>query len=91
MSKVIINHSDTQALKSVIDEMHSQDGQWGLQNHQIFTWMAILGEEFGKLCQASLRNKLAGGDVYHVREKAVNVAAVALQIIERIDEQSHRT
>jgi hypothetical protein len=76
----------TLALAAVLDERARQDKKWGVQNHDIFTWLAILGEEYGETCQAVLNTKFEGvTDLKRVREEAVQTAAVALAMIECID------
>lgn len=78
---------DYPALQSVLDERQRQNAKWGVQNHDGFVWIAILGEELGELSQAVLETKFGGkhGGMENVRAEAVQCAAVALQIVECID------
>lgn len=73
------------ALKSVIAERARQDKLWGEQNHDPFTYLAVLVEEVGELAQAALHTKFGGDAAAGLREEAVHVAAVALAIVECLD------
>lgn len=71
------------ASESLIDcERTRQDSKWGVQNHDGPTWLAILGEEVGELCQCVLHAKFGGSQSDKVLEEAVQVAAVAKAIVE---------
>lgn len=79
-------HESTPALASVLDEMKRQDIRWGADRDQHpFVWGAILTEEVGELNQAFLHNNFGGSHAGTARHEAVQVAAVALQIIEYFD------
>jgi NTP pyrophosphatase (non-canonical NTP hydrolase) len=67
-------------LEEVAEERARQDGKWGQQNHVPAIWIVILGEEFGELCQASLES-----DHVAMRTEALQVAAVAVAFVERLD------
>lgn len=76
-----------QARKLIDAERARQDAKWGEQNHDPQVWMAILGEEFGELCQAAndLRWPKSEPDAdpfRHALVEAVQTAAVAQAIIE---------
>ena len=78
------------ALDAVIDERDRQDAKWGEQNHDPFAYLAILSEEVGELSQAALHLRFPtplkdGPHLRHLRDEAVQVAAVALAIVECID------
>ena len=66
----------------IIVERDRQDKKWGVQNHDGPTWLAILGEEVGELCQCVLHAKFGGSEADKVLEEAVQVAAVAKAIVE---------
>jgi NTP pyrophosphatase (non-canonical NTP hydrolase) len=81
-------------LAEVAQERGRQDGLWGEQNHDPFTWLAILGEEVGEVNRAALEAvfwerygkpnrplQLAG----HYREELIQVAAVAVAMVECLD------
>lgn len=79
-------HAKTEALKDVIAEMDKQDAKWGAdRNQHPFLWQVILGEEYGEVCQAMLHDEFGGHAAGTAREELVQVAAVALQMIEQYD------
>ena len=75
------------AIIDVLNERVRQESKWGEQNHDPFTYGAILGEEFGELMQAALQTRYGGekGGLDHLREEAVQTAAVALAVVECLD------
>ena len=85
----------TKAWDSVLAERIRQDSKWGLQNHTEEWWLAILMEEVGELSQAILEThfnngpeaRLKGGHE-NIRQEAVQIAAVAIALIECIDRQT---
>lgn len=88
----------TLALYDVIDERARQDAKWGEQNHDPPIWLAILGEEYGELCQAVLQPDGRGivttwpvdqpDAMAAIRAEAIHVAAVALAMVECLDRQA---
>ena len=66
-----------------------QDELWGEQRHTLDRWLTILVEEVGEVAKA-----IQGDDPDRVEgeaeEELVQVAAVAVQIIERIQEARER-
>ena len=74
---------------AVLTERQRQDAKWGEQNHPNEWWLAILGEEFGELSQAVLethfKNGSDKGGIENIRREAIQVAAVAIAMIECID------
>jgi len=79
-------HQETEALKDVLAEMQRQDDKWGAdRNLDPFIWGAILVEEVGEFHQAVLHDRFGGKAAGTSREEAVQIAAVALQIIEFYD------
>ena len=73
------------ALGAVLRERQRQDAKFGEQNHDPFTYLALLGEEYGELCQAALHLRFGGHAAGSLRTEAVHVAAVALAIVECLD------
>jgi NTP pyrophosphatase (non-canonical NTP hydrolase) len=73
------------ATLDVLRERARQDGKWGEQNHDPILWSAILTEEVGEYTQAALHHRFGGHKAVKLRDEAVQVAAVALAIIECID------
>lgn len=67
-------------------EREAQDAKWGNQIHSMPIWSAILGEECGEVAEACLQVHWDGEDrLAHLREELVQVVAVAVHIIEKID------
>ena len=86
MIKPQIPHLASAALQSVMQEMNAQDQKWGAdRDQQLRVWHLILSEEVGEFAQAILHYEFDGEKKYGLRKEAVQVAAVALQIIEYID------
>lgn len=80
------------AILSVMEERGRQDAKWGEQNHEPTVWLGILGEEFGELCQAVNETwfdngpeERKKGGYENMRAEAVQVAAVAVSLIECLD------
>lgn len=70
-------------LADVSAERGRQDEKWGGFERSVYPvslWAAILGEEYGEVCEAMLE-----GDVENLREECIQVAAVAVSIVEQID------
>ncbi|MCM2185803.1 MazG-like family protein [Klebsiella pneumoniae] len=81
-----MKHFSTKAIGSVIAEMNRQDKKWGAdRNQHPFAWQTILSEEVGEFSQAILHDEFGGHKSGTAREEMVQVAAVALQIIEYYD------
>lgn len=76
------------AIEKVASERSRQVELWGNEIHNPFEWVAILGEEYGELCQAINETYLLGqryperGGVENIIKEATHVAAIALAIIE---------
>ncbi len=77
------------AIKSVLEERARQDLKWGQQSHSEEWWLAILMEEVGELSQAILETHFDNGTdlggFENIRKEAVQVAAVAVAMLECID------
>ncbi|MGC0950895.1 MazG-like family protein [Pantoea agglomerans] len=81
-------HSSSKALADVVAEMDRQDAKWGADRDlNPFLWASILGEEIGEFNQAILHDYYGGKCAGTSRDEMVQVAAVALQIIEYYDRQ----
>jgi hypothetical protein len=76
-----------EVLDDVYRERARQDAKWGIQNHDAFRWVAILGEEYGEVCRAACENWHGVSDeqARQYREELVQVAAVAVAMIESLD------
>lgn len=75
----------SEAFHSITEERQRQDDKWGEQNHDVGTWLAILGEEFGEVCEEIAEASARLLDVAHLRDELVQTAAVAAAWIEAID------
>ena len=78
---------DTKALRDVLEERKRQDKKFGQQDHDPFVYLNVLMEEVGETSQAALQTVFGGdeGGLDHLRKEAVEVAAVALAIVECLD------
>lgn len=89
------------AIDAIIAERNRQEKKWGEQNHDPFTYLAILTEEVGEFSQQALWLRFSkesehnpGAGTYqeyveHLRgemkKEAVQVAAVAMAIVECLE------
>ena len=82
------------AVCEVLDERERQDQKWGEQNHGLAHWMLILGEEVGEANKAVLEvavtergapDAVPTEMVDAAREELIQVAAVAVAIVECMD------
>lgn len=78
-----------EVIGAVIAERFRQDEKWGKQRHPYGIWLAILGEEFGEVCQVMQQGlesekKTDADDLY---EELIQVAAVAVAIAEQVLEK----
>lgn len=70
----------------VEDERDRQEAKFGRQVHPWPTWSAILTEECGEVAEACLvAHWGTEDDLVQLREELIQVAAVAVQMIEKID------
>ena len=76
-----------EVLGDVVQERFSQTKKWGQQNWGI-EWMSILGEEFGEACQEFNAVHFGGKHPANLRAELVQVAAVAVAIIECLDRKA---
>ncbi|EMJ94837.1 MazG-like family protein [Leptospira alstonii] len=75
-------------IQEILGEREKQDQKWGEQNHKPMEWVAILGEEVGEVNKAALEAyfRYKGKEDYsEYRKELVQVAAVALAMIECFD------
>jgi NTP pyrophosphatase (non-canonical NTP hydrolase) len=69
----------------VLEERGRQTETWGVQSLSWPEWILILTEEVGGAAQAASVVHWNGAKLDHLREELVQVAAVAVQIVEAID------
>lgn len=80
-------------LVKVALERCKQDGKWGVQDHDPFKWLAILGEEVGEVNKAVLEAHFSDGLWRDYTEELIQVAAVAVamvECVERLDEKRRK-
>lgn len=73
-------------IEEILKERRNQDEKWGEQNHKPIEWIAILMEEVGEASKEIVNEYFIGvnsKDSY--RKEMIQVAAVALHMIECID------
>ena len=80
-----LNMGKYSVMGDVMLERSRQDAKWGEQNHGHFTWLAVLGEEVGEANQAALKAHFGGKEWAHYREELIQVAAVAVAMVECLD------
>jgi NTP pyrophosphatase (non-canonical NTP hydrolase) len=77
-----------EVIQQVLEERTRQNDKWGYpQDNTPFEWMSILTEEVGELAQAlndSLMGKVPSGDLSKVEHEAIQVAAVAISVVEHL-------
>lgn len=79
-----------QVINMIQLERRRQDDKWGWpQNKTYPEWMTVLGEEYGESCKAALDCYYAGYNNKHFVEEVVQVAAVAIAILESIKEKEN--
>ena len=88
------------SVRHVLDEVRlervRQDEKWGPQNHNPAEWLMVLGEEVGEANKAALEARFAGefyasdkpSGLIAYREELIQVAAVAVAMIERLPPSS---
>lgn len=97
MSRTLDAAGTRRVLEEVLQERLRQDAKWGVQNHDPPTWLMILGEEVGEVNQAALEYHFHQFDkaapergprtLDDYRRELVQVAAVAVSMIECLDRQ----
>ncbi len=79
--------------KEIQDERERQDKKWGEQNHFPIEWIGILTEEVGEASKeavdAHFGNKPKKECLSRYREELIQVAALAVQMIECLDRDNH--
>lgn len=84
-------------LDEVKDERDRQEQKWGEQNHDLFRFLAILMEEVGEASQSAVKSYLESKTpeesemhLRNYRKELVQVAAMAVQMIESVDRNELR-
>lgn len=71
--------------EEIRSERKRQDKKWGEQNHSPVVFCGILGEEVGEVNKAAIENHFFGAPIKDYRDELIQVAAVAVQMIEAVD------
>ena len=73
-------------ITEILKERDRQNNKWGEQNHSPIEWLPILVEEVGEVAKAICDSYFIGIDSYnHYRKETIEVAAVALAMVECMD------
>lgn len=83
-----MNMVNEQILEDIRNERARQEGKWGVQNHSLVVWLAILAEEFGEASMAINEFHFRQGYLEDVRTELIQTAAVAVAMIDYIDRHS---
>lgn len=79
----------SEVLAQVAQERQRQIDKWGPQNHAPIEWLAILMEEVGEASKEGLEAHFtkfyADGSYKQMRHELIQVAAVAVAMIESLD------
>lgn len=78
----IMSPAQEAAVRDVLAERKRQFEKWGKQHHSPEWWLAILMEEVGELAECILHGKFGGPEAANRGKELVQVAAVALAMIE---------
>jgi NTP pyrophosphatase (non-canonical NTP hydrolase) len=83
------------AMESVLSEVRAererQHTRWGSQRPDWAIWLAILMEEVGESAEAALKAQYEGAPLQDLRDEMVQVAAVAVAMLEHLDEVLNAT
>ena len=76
-------------IEKVLAECRRQDSKWGMQNHNLVEWIAILTEETGEAAREAVDCHFAHSksSIERLEEELIQVAAVVLQALQSIDRQ----
>ncbi len=72
-----MNKDDIIAL--ILKERQEQDEKWGEQNHDVYKWLAILGEEVGEANKAALEDSRSD-----LISELIQIGAVTVAMIESL-------
>ena len=71
-------------VSSILIERQKQDDKWGEQNHDVYKWLAILGEEVGEANKAALED--SRDDVIN---ELIQIGAVTVAMIESLKRNNY--
>ena len=73
-----MNKSDI--IQLILKERQRQDEKWGEQNHDVYKWLAILGEEVGEVNKAVLEDNYS-----EILDELIQIGAVTVAMIESLE------
>lgn len=82
---ISLHVAKTLIMDDILEERDRQDAKRGVQNHLPIEWIAVLTEEVGEASQEALRIHFGGKSKDDYRHELVQVAAVAMAMIECLD------
>jgi NTP pyrophosphatase (non-canonical NTP hydrolase) len=82
--------SQDSIFKAIALERKHQDAKWGEQNHDDYTWLAILAEEIGESAQAVLHDTFGGSASGTLRGELIQAAAVLVAWLENIESRGRQ-
>ena len=71
-------------VSSILIERQKQDDKWGAQNHDVYKWLAILGEEVGEANKAALED--SRDDLIN---ELIQIGAVTVAMIESLKRNNY--
>ena len=71
-------------VSSILIERQNQDDKWGEQNHDVYKWLAILGEEVGEANKAALED--SRDDLIN---ELIQIGAVTVAMIESLKRNNY--
>lgn len=84
MPVIDMNPAQSKWIQKILVERKRQDEKWGFpQENSYCEWGSILSEEVGELCKELNELNFRRGDLEKMETEAVQVAAVALSILEQ--------
>lgn len=74
-----------EVLDLIQTERTRQNLKWGVQNHNVLTWVLILAEEFGEVAKEANEIHFRNKTTEEYKAEMVQVAAVCVAAIESLD------
>lgn len=87
VARAMMPHMDA-VFDAIRAERERQHAKWGTQDHDPYTWLAVLGEEYGELSQAILHDTFGGKAAGTMRDELLHVVAVGCQWLECLERQA---
>jgi hypothetical protein len=89
-----------QVIVDILSERKRQNDKWGIQDHNVIEWIAILTEEVGEASKEAVDfhfgtpldngfSNIQKQKLRDYRKEMIQVAAVAMQAVESLDRQTN--